>query len=466
MISQVEELSDSVEGIFLPSFHSTSLANPTPSPRISETCQSLYVLPEYVTDFLDTQFNYPELDVSPASFSLMATSAPGKDHHWLLPHPSIDHRCYSEFSADLVLENRAPINRVYSSSNLNLTGRTGFLGDPHFHGTASGSGRPAILSVDDSNCTNSACTTPTSPVDSDKLSSEYDCDASDFPEPPPFGSPLIQRLRSSPWFLDGTNHIPDRCEKTLHMYLDHLSDRLGPTPRPLGTDKKCNLKVDTKLPSTPTKVHNTAHLLGKRDSHPFDVNERGLGIYGSCLRDGENSSPRDRKTTSGQDSSCLRRLPRIVRKMTSMRSVSYQANEFGHAYAHGSVPKVRSFQLRAAEDSTASKISMDRELWNQCKQHPSWMGKQSFATREIDAEKVRTLRQTSDNKAAVSESRIPSSKSLDPLLSHGASWKNNFNRSFIDISPDRYASKKGKTKSLLSKANEIFSWRRFRRKKR
>jgi hypothetical protein len=68
----------------------------------------------------------------------------------------------------------------------------------------------------------------------------------------------------------------------------------------------------------------------------------------------------------------------------------------------------------------------------------------------------------------VYENNLPGSSStaLDPSF-----WKEDLNKSFIDISPDRKARWKGRgivgkerMKSLLSKANELFSWGRSQRK--
>lgn len=416
---------------------------------------------------------------------MATTSAPRKDHQSSLNRPSTDNRRYSElpyrldmgFSAEtlpLDLDYSALANRVYySSPDLNLSGQTGVLGRSHLHGTSSGSGRSARLSIDDSNCRNSAWTAPTSPVNSDGMSSVYDCTAFDFPEPPPFGSPMIRRMRSSPWFLNSVNHVHDWRENVQPATLDDLSSRLRPSLCRLSTNKKPRFQADHKLPSTPTKSHNAEHLLAQRDSHRFN---RGLGICGasnSTLRfGGEGPSPlkrtdsflKDEKVTSRRDHPPLGRLPRIIRKVASMRSESQKANEAG--YVRRSIPKIRSFRsiLRAAEESTAPKTNLRRES---CNQYPSWTREQSFATRG----KVEKVGLTSNSKAAVGENKLldaaPSSRALHPSLSHGVNWKSDFNTSFIDISPDRGPSKhKGKErmKSLLSRANEIFSWRKLRRK--
>lgn len=62
-----------------------------------------------------------------------------------------------------------------------------------------------------------------------------------------------------------------------------------------------------------------------------------------------------------------------------------------------------------------------------------------------------------------------SSTALRPSHKHG--WKEDLNKSFIDISPDRNARSKGRRiigkermRSLLSKANELFSWGRSQRR--
>ena len=41
-----------------------------------------------------------------------------------------------------------------------------------------------------------------SATDGDSISSLFECSALDFPQPPPIGSPVIRRMRSSPWFSD------------------------------------------------------------------------------------------------------------------------------------------------------------------------------------------------------------------------------------------------------------------------
>ena len=70
-------------------------------------------------------------------------------------------------------------------------------------------------------------------IDADSVSSLFECSALDFPQPPLIGSPVIRRMRSSPWFSDKdcvseefSNRVSRRPSRPASVLLD--SDFPGP----------------------------------------------------------------------------------------------------------------------------------------------------------------------------------------------------------------------------------------------
>lgn len=340
----------------------------------------------------------------------------------------------------------------------------------HRYGTSSSSGpsERAILSIENSSFTSSAYTAPTSPIDSDRASSIYECAALDFPEPPPIGSPIIRRMRSSPWFLsadevDGVLAVPARSGEAA---LDRL--------RRQSRISSMGLKAETikSQDSYPLGFYDgpVAEMIDSYEEGALRLSNR----RNSAFLDGhvkptqsenyldfrlrkDNSKPVPRSSTS------FGRLPRIIRKVASMRSDSHRTQEplnGSTVTIQRPVPRVRSFRsiLPGPEDDKppGTGFKQDSRQWNKRKNF--WTGQAS----KIKAEKDRQRRQSSH---WVYESNLPgkSSTTLGPSFK---SWKEDINKSFIDISPDRNARLNGKErlKSFLSKANELFSWGRSQRK--
>lgn len=291
-------------------------------------------------------------------------------------------------------------------------------------------------------------------------------------------------MRSSPWFLsadevDGVLAVParsggaalDRLRRQSHissMGLKAESNNFGyPEEYPLGFyDGPVAEMTDSNEEGALSLSHrrNSAFL----DGHVKPTqSENYLQQHG--FRAGErkdNPKPVPRSSTS------FGRLPRIIRKVASMRSDPHRTQELGDAL-NGStvtiqrpVPRVRSFRsiLPGPEDDMppGTDVKQNRQ-WNKRKNF--WAGQASKV--KADAEKDRQRRQSSH---VVYESNLPgkSSATLGPSFKHGTSWKEDINKSFIDISPDRNARLKGRgkerLKSFLSKANELFSWGRSQRK--
>lgn len=332
-------------------------------------------------------------------------------------------------------------------------------------------------SVENSSFTSSACTAPTSPIESDGDSTFYECAALDFPEPPPIGSPIIRRMRSSPWFLsadevDGVLSVPGRGGQVALARLRRPScvpsrglkvESMKPTMNNLAYSRNnplgfcnglgqaggMNANYDTCVAFGTTDQRNSALLDAQNhlQQHDFQL--------------GNSKGPPHSSTSFG-------RLPRFIRKVASMTSESHRTQESSDA-PNGSVmtfqrpvPKTRSFRS-ILPDSGNHHESPPREV---NKKNLFWMapnGQSSKAELEANVEKNKQKRQSS--------SRVMDENTLGPSFTHGLSWKEDFNTSFIDISPDRKVRSKGRgiigkerVKSLLSKANEIFSWGRSQKK--
>lgn len=369
----------------------------------------------------------------------------------------------------------------------------------------------AICSMDDSSCTSSAFTAPTSPVvESDGVSSicDHTVNAFDFPEPPPIGSPVIRRMQSSPWFLtadeaDDVLAMPSWRGRTRPATLNNLKhfSRTSP-PRPWAA-KALELQGGSRSSLAPAK---SADLGGySRRCYPlgFPESQTTLGIHdrsqtsqtfldngGLGLSSRRNSTLVDfrgvsavvsqtqasvsrnvgDKTEAQNNPSAFGRLPRIIRKVASMRSETQRAPDLMPGTIQRPVPNIRSFRslLRASEEQTPTRAYPKWESWHLNKEHGSRPGQKA-------SEVSRAKRQSIYRNPLPGESNFyasnASSRTLAPFSTCPAGWKNDLNKSFIDISPERGARSKnkarvgkGKMKSLFSKASQIFSWGRFQRK--
>lgn len=363
----------------------------------------------------------------------------------------------------------------------------------HYKGTSSSSGlsENPILSIDNSSCTSTA---PTSPIDSDGESSVDKCAALDFPEPPPIGSPVIRRMRSSPWFLSADEvgtvlAIPGRGERAA---LDRLKLQSRNSPMyleaesPKSPQNNFGYLKENPLGFYHGEVPGMIDTRDTRDEGTFRLSHRRnsafLDEHVSSTQHGEYFRPPeipfyDKKNNlkvphTEFSSTSFGRLPRIIRKMASMRSESHRTQDPPDA-PNGStvslqrpVPRVRSFRtiLRVSNPFGANFMQDSRQ---------SNKGNFFRTDRTAQPSKIKTKTNAGEDKQRrqssshmVYENYLPglSSMTLGPSCQQAMSWREDLNKSFIDISPDRKVQSKGrgkeKMKSLLSKANEIFRWGR------
>jgi prepilin-type processing-associated H-X9-DG protein len=296
-------------------------------------------------------------------------------------------------------------------------------------------------------------------------------------------------MRSSPWFLsadevDGVLAIPARGSR---VALDRL---------------RRQSRISSMGPKTESTKHNhfgyprdnpfgfcDGHVAGRVDSR----DAHGEGSFRLSHR--RNSAFLDGHVKSTQSEMCLRqhdfqsvekkdnskavphtesswtpfgRLPRIIRKVASMRSDSHRTQESADAPKGSnvtfqrSVPRVRSFRsILPGPQVPGTYFKQGPRQSN--KRNFFWTGQASKPKTEMDTGRDKQRRQSTSH--MVYENNLPgkSSTALFPFK-NGTSWKEDLNKSFIDISPDRNVQPKGRGKEriklLLSKANELFSWGR------
>ncbi|KAH9485353.1 40S ribosomal protein S2 [Psilocybe cubensis] len=257
--------------------------------------------------------------------------------------------------------------------------------------------------------------------DSEPDPSLYDISSADFPEPPPIGSPVIRRMRSSPWFL------PERGLDKDFSDVQHWRSRVPEAAdlgmRPKGNDPhrespstSDSLQIDTvdsasalsRRRATSSSI-NCARKLEPEDLEyirPFtfqefnpcesraDVSSGNLSSESGTLSDRTASRPirfskdflsaaelktNEHSTTAlGRQETrplTLGALPRIIRKVASMRSDN-QKDIGGGENVNTSVrigqktlPKARSFRsiLRALEGDKAfsrnSHVEGTHDIW-------------------------------------------------------------------------------------------------------
>lgn len=241
-------------------------------------------------------------------------------------------------------------------------------------------------------------------ISEDGLSSLYECTASDFPKPPPMASPVIRRMRSSPWFMDDTGDhnlqgLSDQQWKVRATLDETFNRALGDRARAAAAAASQNelssnsslgnvsgsyrleepfthrLPINSR--STPDKLDWEGRTRLQRDL-PASVSEdpRRLAIEPpwSNMYQRPNTSlhqPRFTPQTNAlfsvpksapavEHPRPMGRLPRIIRKVASMRSEAAQKVEAPAYQQYGnvgrkSIPKARSFRsiLQTAEADRA-----------------------------------------------------------------------------------------------------------------
>ncbi|KAF8200866.1 hypothetical protein BJ912DRAFT_947457 [Pholiota molesta] len=234
-------------------------------------------------------------------------------------------------------------------------------------------------------------------ISEDGLSSLYECTASDFPKPPPMASPVIRRMRSSPWFMDETGDhnlqgLSDQQWKVRATLDETFNRALGDRARAAAASQnelssnsslgnvsgswleepfRHRLPINSR--STPDRLDSAGRTRSQK-SLPASVSEnpRRLAFESpwSNMYQRPNTPLHQSKFTPSSVSKNspaeehprpMGRLPRIIRKVASMRSEAAQKSELpAYQQIHGnvgrkSIPKARSFRsiLQTAEADRA-----------------------------------------------------------------------------------------------------------------
>lgn len=383
--------------------------------------------------------------------------------------------------------------------------------------------------------------------DSDDLASLYDCAAADFPEPPPIGSPVIRRMRSSPWFgaqfMDNNpralsrghtpgmpipvgsfgppiliNRVVTTSQQAAHpkhfpsfksgfmnesiqsaVGLDlgkeagSSLELVGETLLDLEMNSLSPLPID--IPSETHVATDNNELLQWSISHRYHLFSE---------EQPEPTFPQfhEARAVPGflgnkrQSDNIQGRLPRIIRKVASMRSDTPRMDLPAHrTFGQRPVPKSRSFRsiLHSLEPSQTSKNAHDsdkttfllrdsRDISTKNAHLPVSLLPDAKLRSKEDQERVRRhhlsapfARTSLPNGPAIPMDLSFSESSSSPVGLHRSycshsprkrcSCKLTLSRSFIDITPDedgRHESKEGKgrekVRGFISKAAGIFRW--------
>jgi len=398
---------------------------------------------------------------------------------------------------------------------------------------------------DGSSLASSRSSSSTAASDSDDLASLYDCAAADFPEPPPIGSPVIRRMQSfGAQILDinsrtlsrgytpgmpppvGSFGPPILISPALETSRQaahpkdspafrsgsvngstHSRVALGlgqePSSRELVGEGLLDLDVHPLSPSIdiPSEAHvmtDGSDLLQwsiARRSHPFS--EEGCPqpkptfprIYESRVVPGFLDNKRQSDNTQG-------RLPRIIRKVASMRSDTQRLDLAAQGTSgQRPVPKSRSFRsilhsselnhtFKSAHDSDKMTFLLrgSRDISTKSPHPPASLPPDAALRSKKDQERVRRhhfsvpfTRPAPPVGPAMSMDPSFLESSSSPVGLHCShcthnsrkkcSCKLTLSRSFIDITPeddDRHESKEGrgreKVRDFISKAAGMFRW--------
>lgn len=307
---------------------------------------------------------------------------------------------HSEFSTT----SRHPINYRQSWRYDTGLGSTGWLGDPD-----------ATFIEDESQDSHNSARLGdyAKSVSDDDLSSLYECTASDFPAPPPITSPVIRRIRSSPWYREdyndnlrhlaeqhwrGQSTLDNSCILSLGTRADEQSmvgrasssftsfQNVPGSPRTKNgfgrevskddslewTGKIC---LQGTLPtSTSEYIQRTVPALQHAKGEKLPVkSQRSLTTLKPSASMPPNAATAPHEAVPAperQSMGPLGRLPRIIRKVASMRSEAQKREgsiaQTGPA-AGKSIPKARSFRsiLHSAEaDKARERINSASAEWH------------------------------------------------------------------------------------------------------
>ncbi len=251
-------------------------------------------------------------------------------------------------------------------------------------------------------------------ISEDGLSSLYECTAIDFPAPPPITSPVIRRMRSSPWFIDDSSdslgNLSEqqwRARKALTESLNYSlrtwddkrtmdgpgllnapssyrpGDLLNDKARTIHTKPRDNLgwMARTSLPDAlpasrsercndqrrvPTSLRTNGEGLSSSSQRPIATLQQSASMphTRAVVKVGEEIQSRER-----QSALPVGRLPRIIRKVASMRSEGQKGEApvlQSGPVGRKSIPKARSYRsiLRSAEADRARERTNGAGEWH------------------------------------------------------------------------------------------------------
>jgi hypothetical protein len=394
--------------------------------------------------------------------------------------------------------------------------------------------------------------------DSDDLSSFYECAAADFPEPPPIGSPVIRRMRSSPWFgaqILSVNHralsreyadseTPIPVESSCPPFLINralatsqkaarIGPRASPTPKvnettslavsfDLGAETstleligEALLGLDMDL-LNPTVLIDTSSTEARvtadgSDLLQWSISRRGHPFAREASHQPKLTLPQTQSTDDPcivpdfpdhkrQRDSTLGRLPRIIRKVASMRSDTQRMDlSAPHTSGQRPIPKSRSFRsiphssetsqfFKKAHNGSDKSLFLfrgSREISTKNSHLPVSFLPDANPHPKKDQERVRRhhfsapFTRTESSRPLMDPS-FPGSSSAptglyrsycNPSFRTRCSSKVTLPTSFVDIASDedgRHESKRGgreKIRDFISKATGILRWGKSQRPK-
>ncbi|CAA7263194.1 unnamed protein product [Cyclocybe aegerita] len=369
-------------------------------------------------------------------------------------------------------------------------------------------------------------------IDSDAVSSLYNCTSFDFPEPPPIGSPVIRRMRSSPWFgLDSCEgELLNRVFENSWKGKDELA---VPTNGVLDHGRRKTLQKSLSFSEDPHKndcvdLEQLGEVLlsldmNQRQSTPLDVSHFGDLSNASDLLQwstSHRSTPRSltpkpadtpvaarqlpahwngcaaetpSKPAARQEPSSFTRLPRIIRKVASMRSDTQKPMDVPpHIPSRKSIPKSRSFRS-ILRSSTGDRVpsygykaeDMQQSNWSSTgqghkidsaksrRQHLSTPYTTGLGLYTPGFERVDVVHDSLDSKPLAAPF-VHRSASKDASAKGIQLGQETTPRSFIDITPERNMSsdnmkatvKKERVKNFISKAGSFFAWGKGHRRRK
>ncbi|PPR07398.1 hypothetical protein CVT26_013714 [Gymnopilus dilepis] len=328
-------------------------------------------------------------------------------------------------------------------------------------------------------------TAPDSDCISDDDPSVYDLNVFDFPEPPPIGSPTIRRMRSSPWFLAACqadrNRNPSgrRWQSPTTDVLVQREQSLFPLPNDAAALLDSRREVPETVESNLLTVRSEpnvrrADVILPRAGLGLDVDMQssswsrteatgpqsgvlsssaslGYHNYGQRTDNLPAVKRSDLSLADMQPSRSLGPLPRIIRKVASMKSELHKGNLAEHEVSdmynsRRTIPKARSF-LRASNEDKDSTVRHPQNIW----QRESHQSQDKLSHLEVTGPKNKTSRfstflatrghSSSETKKATQSELADSYSSSKHLMAEGMTSK-----SFIDFTPDRSEAFRGGAK--------------------